>query len=239
MSRRSPARRFVGLLGAVLVLAGIAAAVALFVLGPRARDAQIDDFARGVVGCTTPLVFTETGTFYVYEEVTGSASTGSASCPATPRPGDFGVEIDSVTVTADDSVTYERDAVRGASVARFEVTGPGTFDMTVHGPDAGTVAAVGPDPGDVVDSYRQWALIAGIAGVVLGLALLIGANTGRPREDALVSAAPAAGPPPPPWPPHSSAPLPPPAAPVVQAPPAPEPAARDPWGAPTGDDRRG
>lgn len=230
MSRRSPARRFAGLLGVVLLLAGIVAAVVLFLLGPRARDSQIDDFARGVVGCTTPLVFTETGTFYVYAEVTGSAGTGSASCAANPQPGEFAVEIAGITVTADSSVTYSRDAARGTSVSRFEVTAPGTYDMTVRGPDAATVAAVGPDPGEVADTYRQWALIGGIAGVVLGLGLLIGASAGRSDEGiAGATHAPALVGPPPPWPPQTSAPLPPP----------PAPAMSDPWGAPVSDDRRG
>lgn len=183
MPRRTPARRLAAVLGVVLLVGGIVLAVVLLVLGARYRDQQVDQLARGRVGCTTPLVFTETGTFYVYEEVAPPPDAGSDGCPATPQPGEFEVELrgadGAVELVEDRSVGYDSDGVIGTSVGRFEIADTGTYDMTVNGPDAGTVASVGPDPGDIADSYRRWALIGGIAGVLAGLALLVASGAGR------------------------------------------------------------
>jgi hypothetical protein len=207
MPRRSTSRRPLALLGVLLLVAGVVLAVVLLVLGPRYRDRQVDQLARGVVGCTTPLVFTETGTFYVFEEVAGPPDAGSDSCPATAQPGDFSVELrggDGALELVDDrSVGYDSDAMIGTSIGRFEVAETGTYEMTVNGPDAQTLAAVGPDPDDVADSYRRWALIGGIAGVLIGLALVLVSGTGRTaasragagsRSAADVSASPWAAP---------------------------------------------
>lgn len=185
MPRRSPARRLAALFGVVLLVGGVVLAVVLLVLGARYRDQQVEQLARGRVGCTTPLVFTETGTFYVYEEVAPPPESGSDSCPANPQSGGFQVELrgedGAVELVDDRSVGYDSDGVIGTSIARFEVADVGTYDMTVNGPDAGTIASVGRDPDDVADSYRRWALIGGIAGVLAGLALLVASGTSRER----------------------------------------------------------
>jgi hypothetical protein len=193
MPRRAPAR-LVALLGVVLLIGGIVLAAVLLVLGPRYRDRQVDQLARGRVGCTTPLVFTDTGTFYVYEEVAGPPGAGSDSCPANPRPGDFHVELrgdaGAVELVDDRTAGYDSDGSIGTSIGRFEVADVGTYEMTVNGPDAETLAAVGPDPDDVAENYRRWALIGGIAGVLAGLALLVASGTGhRPATGTAIGSA--------------------------------------------------
>ncbi|HWL44046.1 MAG TPA: hypothetical protein VNQ73_13980 [Ilumatobacter sp.] len=221
MSRRSPARRLLGLLGVVLLIGGIVAAVVLFVLGPRYSNRQVDQLARGAVGCVTPLVFTETGTFYVYQEVAGP-DRASSGCPANPQPGDFAVTIAGpsgpVALADDRSASYNSGGAVGTSIRRFEVTELGVYDMTVNGPDAGIRAAVGPDPDEIVNTYRTWALIGGLSGVIVGLILLVGSSVGGTRR-------------------QTDKPEP-----VLAAPPlAGEPLVRpaNPWGAPSADDRRG
>jgi hypothetical protein len=183
MPRRPPARRLLALLGVVLLGAGIVLAVVLLVLGPRYRDRQVDQLARGLVGCTTPLVFTDTGTFYVYEEVAAPPDVGSDGCPANPQPGEFRVELrgdsGAVELVDDGTAGYDSGGMIGTSIGRFEVADTGTYQMTVNGPDAKTLAAVGPDPDDIADSYRRWALIGGITGVLAGLVLLVVSGTGR------------------------------------------------------------
>jgi len=190
-------RRVFAVLGVVLLVGGIATAVALLVLGPRYRDRQIDDLARAAVGCTTPLAFTQTGTFYVYQELDSPAAAGSSTCPATAAGGTFGFELrdpagGAVPVTEDHSVGYDDGDHAGTSLARFEVPAPGTYAIAVQGPSTATAAAVGPDPGSVSSSYRTWALINGIAGLLLGVGFLVASGAiGRSREP---EAAPAAMP---------------------------------------------
>lgn len=256
MSRRSPARRLASVAGVLLLLGGIVAAAVLFVLGPRYRDRQVDDFARGVVGCVTPLVFTETGTYYVYQEVAGPELPVDA-CPATPRPGDFSVELRApggpAELVDDRTASYNTDGSIGTSIRRFDVTEVGVYELTVNGPDAATRAAVGPDPDGIVDDYRRWALIAGLGGVLAGLALLIASGLGGKRDRVAVADAPVVTPfeppapaPLAPAPPAAFAPPPSPApAPAtvsIEQPPAVEPGpgtAHDPWGAPSVDGRQG
>lgn len=251
MSRRSPTRRLLGLLGALLLLGGVAAAVVLFLLGPRYRDRQIDQLARGMVGCVTPLVFTETGEFYVFQEVAGPELT-SATCTASPRGSEFSVAVNgpdgAVTVSPDHSEAYNGNGAIGTSIGRIEITATGTYQLTVTGPDTGTRATVGPDPDDVVGTYRTWALIAGLGGVIAGLLLLVGSSLGGKRRQAADATPAATGLPAPAFPapsvepegqPHAapSAAIDPLLAPPVVAPAPEQP--RPTWGAPSVDERRG
>lgn len=189
-------RRLLTLLGLLLLLGGIAAAGLLLMLGQRYHDRQIDHLARAVVGCTTPLEFAETGTFYVYEEADSSSAGGSASCSASAAGGRFGYDLVGpdgrpVEVSDDRSVGYDHEGRAGVSLGRFEVTEPGTFAITVTGPVVESVAAIGRDPDDVVDTYRMWALMVGVSGVVLGTALLIvSAVTGRRPQPAAAAVVP-------------------------------------------------
>ena len=269
MSRRSPARRLLGLLGVLLLLGGVAAAVVLFLLGPRSRDSQIDELARGAVGCVTPLVFTETGSFYVFQEVAGPQP-DSPSCPPQPRGDAFAVAVEgpagAVELIADHSEAYNANGAVATSIGRIEISETGTYRLTVTGPDTGVRAAVGPDPDDVIGSYRTWALIAGLGGVIAGLVLLVGSSLGGTRRPALADEpAGTAAFPAPPFPSTVAPATPMTAEPTATAPsawgqptvaPTAAPTAIDPlltppvlpappeqqaptWSAPTGDERRG
>lgn len=177
MARRVAARRIVAVFGVALLLAGVVLAAVLLALAPRARDGHVDDLARGVVGCRTPLEFTRTGTFYVFEEIVSGADAAPPGCAANPQPGEFRVEMRedgrALELVPDRSASYDGDGHLGTSVARFDIARPGIYELVVTGPDAATLAAVGPDPDDVASHYRRWALLGGIAGVVAGTALLV------------------------------------------------------------------
>ena len=56
---------------------------------------------------------------------------------------------------ADTSITYDTDEFTGASVARFEVTESGRYEITVQGDSIESRAAVGRDPSADVDDYRR------------------------------------------------------------------------------------
>ena len=59
------------LFGLVVLLAGIAGAVVLYLLSQQRGDDAIRDLARAPVGCDTTLSFSDTGTFYVFVEHLG------------------------------------------------------------------------------------------------------------------------------------------------------------------------
>src|SRR5690606_19084684 len=111
MARRAAARRIAAVLGVALLVAGVVLAAVLLAIAPRYRDRHVDDLARGGVGCTTPLEFTRTGTFYVFEEVASRSEAEAAGCPANPQPGDFRVELrrdgDLVDLVPDTSASYD------------------------------------------------------------------------------------------------------------------------------------
>lgn len=255
MSRRSPARRLFRLLGVLVLLGGIAGAATLFMLGPHYRDRQIDDLARGAVGCVTPLVFTDTGTYYVFQEVAGP-ELSAASCPPRPQGDAFAVAITGpdgpVEMLSDRSEAYNANGAVATSLGQIEVTEPGTYRLTVIGPDTAVRAAVGTDPDDIVGEYRTYALVAGIAGAVLGVGLLMAGVVGG-KHQSVAPAAPHApagtGFAPPPFPspaapaapgvPGGEQPFATPIDPLVPVPDASSEAPRQAWGAPSIDERRG
>lgn len=175
-------RRVGAVLGVLLLVGGVVAAVVLLVLGPRYRERQIDQMARAAVGCTTPLVFTGSGEFFVFEEVVtpDGADPGSDVCPPTPGEGSFRFEFVGDTVPAaidaDTSVSYDAAGALGTARARITIDRPGTYRIDVRGPLADSVATIGPDPNAIADDYRRAALIVGIGGVVLGLLLVVAAG---------------------------------------------------------------
>ena len=78
-----------------------------------------------------------------------------------------------VVPKADQSLSYDTDDHVGSSVARFDVTVLGEYEIVVVGDDESVVAAIGRDPDDGVDDLRQRAIVVAIVGVVLGLLLLV------------------------------------------------------------------
>lgn len=203
-------RRAAALAGIVALLGGVVAAAVLLVLGPRYRDRQIADLARAAVGCTTPLVFSQAGEYWVYEEIAASVPDTVAGCTPAPSDGAFRFELvgDPVPTVERDpgTVRYDGEPGTGRSLARVSVAAPGTYQLTVHGADGASVAAVGPDPGAIEDTYRRLALGLGIGGVVLGLALLAtAARRGRPDTPPAGAPAPVDGPAP--WPAPSTPPV--------------------------------
>lgn len=164
--------------GLLLVLAGIAGAVVLWVMAERRPEQAVDGFARAPVGCTTTLEFTDSGTFYVYEEVVDVASDAFDACPPDATPGqEFGFELlddGRPLVTRDDtSIEYDTADAVGTSVARVDIDDPGRYDLVVEGADPTVVAAVGRDPDAGIDDLRRGAIVVGVVGVLLGSLMLL------------------------------------------------------------------
>ena len=186
MAGKSKGRGVTAAVGWLLLCAGIVGAVALVVVGERRFENTVSTFARAQVGCATTLRFTDPGTFFVYEE------TGPSPVASTPvvdsDPADQCVPAEvagtefSFTLTTGDgvvrtvrdrSITYDQNGRTGESYSTFEVASPVTVDILVSGPDVNTVAAVGRNPQQARDDMRRTAVTLGIAGVALGVLLLV------------------------------------------------------------------
>ena len=183
------------LFGLLVLFAGLAGAVVLYLLSLQRHDEAIRDLARAPVGCDTTLSFSDTGTFYVYIEHLGTLETLDGDCET---PDEYSRDPDDeprVTITLTDGdgneveldrlgeeFTYSLDdSFAGTATRQVDIESTGDYVVTVESPDGDDfVVAVGRDPADVANTMRIGALASAIAGVVLGLALvLMGVRRGR------------------------------------------------------------
>jgi hypothetical protein len=195
MRIKSKGRGTAAVVGLLLIFAGLVAGAVLLVLSVRRPAQAVDDFARAPVGCTTTLEFTETGTFYVYEESSGAVTPPAGGCEPTAAAGSaFGFDLEGpagrVTPAVDDSIDYATGGRSGRSIASVEIVATGRYEIAVVGADPSVVAAVGRDPHDGVDDLRRRALAVAIAGAVLG-GVLLGVAGWRSRRAATFTQPPA------------------------------------------------
>jgi hypothetical protein len=173
---RSRGRGAAAAFGFILLFAGLIGGGVLFVLSLHRHDKSVENFARAGVGCTTSLEFSKTGTFYVYEETVGDFNPQDIGCEPQAAPNQaFAVNFDGpapVSPRPDSSISYDTGDFAGASVARFEITESGTYELEVRGDSVDSWAAVGRDPSENVDEMRRGAIIIAVVGVLLGGLLL-------------------------------------------------------------------
>lgn len=193
MAVRSRGRGVAAAVGLFLLFAGLVGGGVLYIVALRRPGQAIDGFARAPIGCTTTLEFTETGTFFVYEEAGAPVEITTAGCdPAADPSADFGIEfvgdlLPALTVD-DGGVSYDVDGFDGRAIQRIEIDVVGTYSVAVSGDDVTVLAAVGRDPDDGVDDLRQLAVIVAGVGAALGLVLLVLA--GRRSKHAAVAIMP-------------------------------------------------
>lgn len=177
MATRSRGRGVAAAFGFLLLVAGLIGAGLLYLLSVQRPDEAVESFARAAAGCTTTLDFSETGTFYVYKETTTAFDPAVIGCTPSAAAGQpFGVELTgpvAVTLVDDLTVFYDAGDFVGASVARFEINTPGSYEIAITSDNVTSVAAVGRDPENGVDELRRTAVAVGAIGVILGLLLLL------------------------------------------------------------------
>lgn len=178
MGVKSQGRGTVAALGLFLLFAGLVGGGVLYVVAQRRPAQSVEGFARAPVGCTTTLEFTESGTFYVFEEAGVGDDVVVGDCqPVADPSADFSVAFSGDLVPAavrdDDSVSYDVDGFDGRSVQRIDVAEVGQYTVAVVGDDLTVVAALGRDPDDGVDELQRLAMIVAIAGIGLGIVLLV------------------------------------------------------------------
>lgn len=178
MGIKSKGRGTAAAFGLLLVFAGLVGGAVLYVLSAQRYDDVIEGFARAPVGCDTKLDFTETGEFYVFEEHDGLVDPPEGDCvPASQARQVFDFDLrgpsGEVVPRRDASIEYDIDGFSGESVARLEIDEPGEYQIEVTGDDDLIVAAVGRNPNDERDQFRTGAIVVAVAGVVLGLLMLV------------------------------------------------------------------
>lgn len=256
MGTKAKGRGVAAAFGLLLVLAGIAGAVVLWVMADRRPEQAVEGFARGPVGCTTTLEFSDTGTFFVFEERVGTETDAFDECEPVASPeGAFGVELvdgEIVALTrAETSISYDTADAVGQSILQLEIVEAGRFELVVEGPDPSVVAAVGRDPDQGVAELRSGAAVVGVLGVLLGsLLLLVSGRRSKRAASYGPPESPGWGPQPQPvtaWPPEPprlvvqqpiNPMLPPESAVAPESPPEAEEPVTSPWAPPSADGRR-
>jgi hypothetical protein len=185
-------------LGALVILAGLVAAVVLWTLGDDRRREAVQSLARAPVGCDTTLDFAETGRYYVFIETTGTLGEIRGDCNVagsydigsrTPPVELTVIDPDGAPVELDQGVAdidYSEAGFVGA--AEFAVDILETDDHVIRvesSDDEVFVIAVGRDPRDGVAALRGGAVASGILALLLGAGLiLLGVRSGRVRSPA-------------------------------------------------------
>lgn len=183
-------------LGLLLIVAGIGAAVALFVAGSQRYSDGIEKLARGPANCVTTLDVAKDATYYFYVETKGEIGDVRGNCPTVGESfdvdgdGDARLSLsnddgDAVRLRRAEGVTYSSGGYSGELVrsARLDA---GQYQLAVEADDD-VVVAVGRDV-DGLKTNLLLPIIVGVAGLALGIAVLL---LGRRRGPA----APAGGPP--------------------------------------------
>jgi hypothetical protein len=201
-------------LGIVLVVGGIGAAIALFVAGSQRYSDGIEKLARGPATCATTLDVEEDATYYFYVETKGEVGDVRGNCPAIGESFDVDDDVDarftlqdeggeSVRLRRAEGTSYDSGGYRGELVrtARLDA---GSYQLAVEADDD-VVVAVGQDVEDLKTNLVL-PIVVGAAGLVLGLALLLfgrrrgsAAPVGGPHGSPMPAPATGGTPPPPGW----------------------------------------
>jgi hypothetical protein len=237
-------RRRKGLLfgGLAAIVVGLVGGGILVGLSSGVTADTVKGFARAPVGCTTTLQFDKVAVFTLFVETKGTAIDVGGDCSGNGAAYDRGagdpprvtltmVDDNDTAVPLTDSTAYSYDTgdFRGEAIQQVEITAPGTYRLTVVSDDTEFAIAVGGDP--EVDSSTMQALGGGVAlaGLLLGVVLVVLGLRKRKGPDVAVSAAA------PTWTPQATVPGYVPPAPAYQPPPVqppPPPPAGPGWGAP-------
>ena len=177
-------------LGALLIVVGLVAALALWNIGEDRRRDAVEGFARAPVGCDTTLDFVETGEYFVFIETAGRLNGIRGDCDVegaydvgsgTPDVDITIVDPDGDLVDLDRTVTdldYSEAGFVGGAAFTIEISETDDHVVRVESADdAVFVVAVGRDPSDGVALLRGGAAAFGMLGLLLGgVLILLGAR---------------------------------------------------------------
>lgn len=189
-------------LGVLLILGGIVGAVLLALGGSQRYSDGVKDLARGPANCTTRLDVDEDDTYYFYVETKGEVGDVRGDCPATgdsfesDRAGSPSLTLtdqdgDNVRLRRADGTSYDTAGYRGElyRTARLDA---GRYQLSVTSDDD-VVIAVGSDVADLKPNLLL-PIIVGVAGIVVGLLLIVLGRGKRTSTSTPAAAAPGSPP---------------------------------------------
>ncbi len=177
--------------GIVVLIVGIGGAIGLWLAANARLDAAVDGLARGPVGCDTVLDFDETGEYVVFIETKGAIGDSRGDCNADSSVDWTSAELPTATVTLsdpdgneldiaqDDGIDYDAGGSQGSSIGTVTIEQGGDHLLRVESDDDGFYVSIGRNPNDGVALMRLGALALLVAGLVIGILLLV---TGRRRD---------------------------------------------------------
>lgn len=176
--------------GIVVLIVGLLAAGGLWFSAEQRESDAVRDFARAPIGCDTTLNFEVAGEFLVFVETKGEIGDVAGSCVAPGVFGQLGALQDlppvrlvltgsngaEVALDSRTGLDYDADGSAGQVIRTFVVENPGDHVMRVESTNDSESAvfaiAIGRDPSDGVQRLQIGALVAGLASLVAGLALI-------------------------------------------------------------------
>lgn len=178
--------------GIVALIVGLLAATGLWYSAVQRESDAVRNLARAPSGCDTTLDFEAAGEFTIYIETKGRFDEPVAGdCAALGAYGVLGEGVpavsltmtsptgDEVALTEAPGATYDADGFIGQSVRTFQVETAGDHILRVEADDdaeARVVVAVGRDPSDGVAVMQWGAVLAAIAGLMVGGGMMIAAR---------------------------------------------------------------
>jgi hypothetical protein len=183
--------------GVLLIVAGIAGGIGLFVGGLVSTSRTVDGFGRFVAPASKSLKFQRAGTYTIFYEYRGEVCGEPTDCvtieaPETP-PSSLTIRLTDaagrslpVDRSGDSDVTFSFGGRAGRSVASVDIPAAGEYVIEVSGGAQRYGIAIGRG---VLGTLVRWILggiAAGVVGVVVGVVLLIvtGVRRGRRRREA-------------------------------------------------------
>lgn len=194
---RTRSGRGLTIAGFVTLVVGLAAGAALFFLSGYTEEETVKRFARAPAGCTTTLHFDRADTFEIYLETAGVLDEVRGDCAANgsaynradddpPRASLTFVDADGrdVPLSSGTGSTYDVGGFRGQGVQRVAIPAGGTYRVTVDSDSRDFVIAIGGESDADSKLLQIAAVAAAIAGVVMGIVLMIAGNRSRPTPPA-------------------------------------------------------
>jgi hypothetical protein len=225
---KGPRRTALFVLGLVVLVAGLAAGIVLYVVANSRYEDAVRNLQRAPVGCDTELDFTGTGTFTFYIETKGEIGDLRGDCDnvGTDYERDDAPRVDltlvddrgdEVDLDRASGASYDAGGFVGTATRKVDIDEPGTYTLSVQSDDDDFAIAIGRDPKSDADSARALAIALIAVGVVAGAVLIVLGLRRKPAAagPALPSASTASMPAPP------FAPAPPPSGPAYGTPPGP------------------
>ncbi len=184
----APERRRKPLLfaGIAVALVGVIAAGVIVGMAGSAKNDTVAGFARAPVGCTTTLEFEQRATFTLFVETKGTAIDVGGDCEGNGAAYDRGDDDlprvtltmtddndDEVAMTKSDAYSYSTTDFKGQAIEQVKIDRPGTYRLTVASDDTDFAIAVGGDPETDSGTLQALGGGVGLAGLVIGGALIM------------------------------------------------------------------